>query len=375
MFVLNMSPHSIARMSLLLALMVQLNTACPSKPKAAPPPVVKKVQAPEPQQEVVEEVVQVASRGRQHAAPPHVAPAPSASPCSISMMMGTADAAHMSLMQQLCQQGRKNILVKGLIDDVPANEEAQRRAEQFMILNLHRDAFATTPTYYNGVAPDNLKKYWKVDDTVQLSNGNMWYRNALPLWPLLNQSMKPKKKSIVGTGGTPDWPNYAIGTPMYLIGNDVANFRDPKVSVSKFFAGELASTPQFAQSACTGTCKIVDPTKLKAGINTFIMEKFTDSNNNYKADAASVNAYSNWAELLVQESLPLMLKSFNKRQKSRCPKTQCSLCPDELLLFMNQKPCPALKPCPILDGIKQQLTLAGCDTTEMVVGHLAATAG
>ena len=135
------------------------------------------------------------------------------------------------------------LLINGLVLQSPG---------QFAVIHLHRDAFSAMVRWEAGDAMNVMDdSYWHVDEEAAIPAGQgnsdtvvgitdyYWYRHSIPIWPLPNQTLqKPTRRFSFRLGRfvrRPEWPNYALATPLYLVPYERSNFRDPIISMNKVF--------------------------------------------------------------------------------------------------------------------------------------------
>ncbi|KAG7172641.1 hypothetical protein Hamer_G006855 [Homarus americanus] len=272
----------------------------------------------------------------------HVTQEPVSGMCSsVKMLFGAPSKVHLSVLEELCHKGQ------------------QHRAEQFVVMNLHRDSFSDKVTWSSGDARDVIcEKSWFVDEEVALANSYSWYRHGLPIWPLLNQTLAPKI-SRFSRQKKLDWPNYAIATPLYIVPYENLNLRDPKIAINKLFTGDTVHQQD--------KLKLQNEFVQSVNFQKDILEFYEDRNADIIQDAKD---YMNWLLPLMNKSLRSMIESFKERQKKRAPKhSEVSFCPDELYVFFLEKPCSSVSSCHLLNHLQLILRTVGCSAiTDVVVG-------
>lgn len=284
----------------------------------------------------------------------------------VSMFHGSATQIHQSVLRQLCEAGHRHVLLKGAKPSQYQNlpPTSPRRAEQFAVINIHRDDFSEKVIWKSGEAVDIMcNDNWFVDEEVKLSNGYHWYRHGLPLWPLLNQTLVQKKKGLLSRAKKIDWPNYAIATPFYLVPNEIYNSRDPNLSIQKLFAGDLV------QSALpNGQDTFANSAGFKDRVTNLYQSLFLDQAGYARKDInEDFDIYTNWLHPLISSSLQPMLESFLRAQVA--PKRgQAVICPDELYIFFHQKPCSSSNSCLLLNEFQLALKVVNCPDTSIVAG-------
>lgn len=234
---------------------------------------------------------------------------------------------------------------------------------------LHRDDFSERVRWHTGDAQDvTANTEWWVDDeaeaipagqgpnTAGATSYYHWYRHGLPLWPLPHQAIAKKTRKLsclhFCRSRKPDWPNYAFATPLYLVPYETRNYRNPELSIGKYFNEKknssktlFANTPEFFKSVrilLKGRCDRI---------------------------RRQPESSSNWLAPLLDLSLPSMLASFRTRQRSRAPHdAKVSRCPDQLYVFLLREPChdDLLQ---LKEDLSHHLTGEDCsNTTNVVVG-------
>ncbi|XP_042215085.1 uncharacterized protein LOC121861430 [Homarus americanus] len=299
----------------------------------------------------------------------HVTQEPVSGMCSsVKMLFGAPSKVHLSVLEELCHKGQQHVLIKGRggvggkgasIDPSSPFKEPLRRAEQFVVMNLHRDSFSDKVTWSSGDARDVIcEKSWFVDEEVALANSYSWYRHGLPIWPLLNQTLAPKI-SRFSRQKKLDWPNYAIATPLYIVPYENLNLRDPKIAINKLFTGDTVHQQD--------KLKLQNEFVQSVNFQKDILEFYEDRNADIIQDAKD---YMNWLLPLMNKSLRSMIESFKERQKKRAPKhSEVSFCPDELYVFFLEKPCSSVSSCHLLNHLQLILRTVGCSAiTDVVVG-------
>nr|XP_045592155.1 uncharacterized protein LOC123754055 isoform X2 [Procambarus clarkii] len=282
---------------------------------------------------------------------------------SVKLLSGEASQVNQKVLQELCGKGELHVLLKDQGPPVVSSspfQEPVKRAEQYAVVNLHRDGFSDRVNWTSGDATNVFcEKRWYVDEEVALTNGYAWYRHGLPMWPLLNQALAPKHR-LFSSRTKLDWPNYAIATPLYLVPREVANFRDPRVAIQKLFAGD--STGYLAERGLHDTFS--QSAKFQKDIIDLYNDKEMDMNDN-------ATSYSNWLLPLLTRSLPPMINSFKARQKRRASKhSDISTCPDALYVFFLRKPCSRTNTCLLLNELMLVLRTVECSPfTDLVVGY------
>ena len=238
--------------------------------------------------------------------------------------------------------------------------------EQFAILNLHRDAFSARVRWQEGDAKNVVDDSdWRVDEEEALVSGNgddddataktfyHWYHHGLPMWPLLNQTIK--KPSFFRFRKKPMWPNYALATPLYLVPYERNNYRNEIISINRMFH-EMENKKEKA---------FKDTARFKTYVNEFC-RKACDIIEN------EADRLSNWLLPLVDNSFTHMMASFKKLQRRRAPKkTELSRCPDLLYVFLLREPCRH-DSLLLKENIDSLLHHVNCLTiTKLMVGYSA----
>ena len=229
---------------------------------------------------------------------------------------------------------------------------------------IHRDDFNDKVALKSGEAIDIMcNDNWFIDEEVKLTNGYRWYTHGVPLWPMLNQTLVQKKSGLLSRKKKIEWPNYAIGTPFYLVPFEIYNSRDPNVAIQKRFAGDFAATALSHEQNV-----LVNPAGFKDKVTNLYRALFLDQAGYARRDINSdFESYANWLQPLVQASLQPMLESFLQSQTLK--KGQSAICPDELYVFFHKIPCSASTSCLLLNEFQLVLKLASCPDTSVVVGY------
>lgn len=219
------------------------------------------------------------------------------------------------ILKELCETGLHHVV------------QAQRRprgGEQFAIVNLHRDAFSEKVNWQEGDAKSVVDDSdWRVDEEEALVAGKgrnaatpktfyHWYLHGLPMWPLLNQTLK-KTKNFFPSLSTVKWPNYALATPLYLVPYERRNRRNEIISINKMF-------------------QKMESKKHKAFKDTVRFKKYVTEFCHKACDSIErdPDRLDNWLVPLIDHSLTHMMASF-KNQQSKCP--------DQLYVFFLLEPC------------------------------------
>ncbi|XP_066947457.1 uncharacterized protein [Macrobrachium rosenbergii] len=285
---------------------------------------------------------------------------------SVYMMHGAASQIRTSVLQQLCEAGHRHVLLKGAspsqYQTLPLT--SPRRAEQFSVIYIHRDDFSDKVNWKSGDAPDIMcNDNWFIDEEVKLTNGYHWYTHGLPIWPMVNQTVVPKKQGLLSRKKKIDWPNYAIGTPFYLVPFEIYNSRDPNVAIQKRFQNDFAATALAHEQNV-----LVNQAGFQGKVTDLYRTLFLDQAGYARKDInADFESYANWLQPLVQASLQPMLESFLQSQTPK--KGQAAICPDELYVYFHKIPCTASSTCLVLNEFQLILKLASCPDTSVVVGY------
>ncbi|XP_068228491.1 uncharacterized protein [Palaemon carinicauda] len=285
---------------------------------------------------------------------------------SVFMMHGAPSQIRTSVLQQLCEAGHRHVLLKGA---APSQHQSfpltsPRRAEQFGVIYIHRDDFSDKVNWKSGDAPDIMcNDNWFVDEEVKLTNGYHWYTHGLPLWPMVNQTVVPKKQGLLSRKKKIDWPNYAIGTPLYLVPFEIYNSRDPNLAIQKRFSNDFAATALAHEQNV-----LVNQAGFQDKVTNLYRTLFLDQTGYARKDInTDFESYPNWFQPLVQAALQPMLESFVQSQTPK--KGQAAICPDELYVFFHKLPCTASSTCLVLNEFQLILKLANCPDTSVVVGY------
>ncbi|XP_045112836.1 uncharacterized protein LOC123505517 [Portunus trituberculatus] len=264
------------------------------------------------------------------------------------------------VLKQLCDTGRRHVVKE---------KRRPRGGEQFAILNLHRDAFSATVRWQEGDAKNVVNDSdWRVDEEEALFPGEggdaatattfyHWYHHGLPMWPLLNQTLKKTTffKRLFKKSKKPKWPNYALATPLYLVPYERNNYRNEMISMNKMFH-KMENKKQKV---------FKDTVRFKTYVNEFCRKTCDTIEKN-------PDSLSNWLVPLIDNSFTGMMASFMKQERRRAPKkTKLSKCPDQLYVFLLREPCrhDALL---LKEHIDTLLHRANClSITKLVVGYSA----
>lgn len=252
-----------------------------------------------------------------------------------------------TILKELCETGLRHVVQE---------QRRPRGGEQFAIINLHRDASSERVRWQEGDAKSVVDDSdWRVDEEEALVPGKgrntatrktfysyHWYLHGLPMWPLLNQTLK--KNNFFFSLRKVKWPNYALATPLYLVPYERRNYRNETISINKMF-------------------QKMGNKKHKAFKDTVRFKKYVTKFCRKTCDSIERNPdrLNNWLVPLIDHSLTHMMESLKNGGR----------CPDQLYVFFLREPCrhdSLLLKEKIDDLLRRERCL---DITRLVIGYSA----